>query len=132
MLRQKASRSPSLVHEQSNVQSLELGLHFRALHVVPDSCEIRSKDRPGYRERIVRSRDRDHIVGLNHFAPERSRDLLRTPPDRQHGRARCTAEIELRQTPAHRDALGDDSNRNGLAESGQNGVDVLEQLRLVR
>ena len=132
MLRQRASCRATRLREQRVVQSFELRFDLRALEIVPNSCEVGSEDRPRYRESIVRARDRDHIASLNHFAPERSGDLLRAPSDRQYRRASCTAEIELRQTPPNGNALGNDSYRNGLTESGEDSVDVLEQLRLVR
>ena len=130
-LREKTPRRPLLIDQQRIIESFELGLDLRALHIVPNTGQVRRKDCSRNGERVACPGHRDHIVGVNQLAAKRGRDLSRASPDRQHSRSGSTPEIELCEAPSDRDALRDHPYRNRLTESRQNGVHVLKQRRLV-
>ena len=92
-LREKTSRRPLPIHEESIVERLELGLNLRAFEIISNPREVGRKDRSCNRERILCARDGDDIPSRDHLTPKRGRDLGRASPDGQHRCARCTAQV---------------------------------------
>ena len=80
----------------------------------------------------MRTGDGKNVVRVDDFAAERRWDLLIAAPDCQDSRARCPAEIQLREAAADSDAFRYDPNRNRLAQTRKDRVDIFELCLFLR